>query len=159
MKKILLTLAFTLIAALSHTAIAEDKGYGKQKVAYHINYNNPKLQAGALRNIQNHINAVGADNIEVKVVLHGNGLALLVDPEALEDLPKFKHGNANDTMAAKLDGLRDQGVSFVVCNNTVKGRGVDVEDHLYNVEAEDIVPSGVAELSKLQQLGFTYIKP
>ena len=41
--------------------------YGKQKVVYHINYDNPKQQAGALRNIQNHINAVGAENLDLKV--------------------------------------------------------------------------------------------
>ena len=69
--------------------------YGKQKVVYHINYDNPKKQSGALRNIQNHINAVGAENLDLKVVLHGNGLSLLVRPEALKRLPKFKNGNAN----------------------------------------------------------------
>ena len=50
--------------------------YGKQKVVYHINYDNPKAQAGALRNIQNHINAVGAENLDLVVVLHGNGLSV-----------------------------------------------------------------------------------
>ncbi len=70
--------------------------YGKQKVVYHINYDNPKQQAGALRNIQNHINAVGAENLDLKVVLHGNGLALLLEPDSLDKLKKFKHANADD---------------------------------------------------------------
>ena len=112
-----------------------------------------------VRNIQNHINAVGADNLDLKVVLHGNGLALLVTPDALEALPKFKHGNADDTMAAKIDGLKNQGIAFHVCANTVKGRKVSIEDHLYNVDQSDIVPSGVAELAHLQAQGYTYIKP
>lgn len=51
------------------------EGYGHQKVVYHINYDNAKKQSSTLRNIQNHINAVGADNLEIKVVLHGNGLS------------------------------------------------------------------------------------
>jgi intracellular sulfur oxidation DsrE/DsrF family protein len=133
--------------------------YSKQKVVYHINYDDPKMQKGALRNIQNHINAVGAENIEVRVVLHGNGLSLLLNPESLSHLSKFKHANATDEMAAQIDGLKSQGVSFKVCNNTVKGRKVDMENDLYDAESEDIVPSGVAELSYLQAQGYTYIKP
>jgi intracellular sulfur oxidation DsrE/DsrF family protein len=133
--------------------------YGKQKVVYHVNYDNPKAQTGALRNIQNHINAVGAENLDLKVVLHGNGLAMLLEPESLEKLTKFKHANATLDMTARVDGLKDQGVSFHVCANTVKGRGVDVDQDLYNVDSGDIVPSGVAELAHLQAQGYTYIKP
>ena len=145
--------------ALQSGNVYADNGYGKQKVVYHINYDDPKLQAGALRNIQNHINAVGKDNIEIRVVLHGNGLALLLEPDSLEKLTKFKHANATEKMTAKIDGLKDQGVSFKVCANTISGRKVDMETDLYNVSQDDIVPSGVAELAKLQQDGFVYIKP
>lgn len=147
-----------LMLATSAVSAAGDR-YEKQKVVYHINYDNPKQQAGALRNIQNHINAVGAENMDVKVVLHGNGLALLVYPDSLEKLTKFKHANATDSMTASIDGLKNQGVAFNVCANTVKGRKVDVQNDLYDVSAADIVPSGVAELSHLQMQGYTYIKP
>ena len=146
-------------AVLPHGDATADNGYGKQKVVYHINYDDPKQQAGALRNIQNHINAVGKDNLEIRVVLHGNGLALLLEPDSLEKLTKFKHANANDKMTATIDGLKAQGVSFNVCANTVRGRKVDLANDLYNVTEKDIVPSGVAEVAKLQQQGFVYIKP
>jgi intracellular sulfur oxidation DsrE/DsrF family protein len=150
-----------LVASLfivSANAFAGDR-YAKQKVVYHINYDDPKLQKGALRNIQNHINAVGAENMEIRVVLHGNGLSLLLNPESLKNLPKFKHANATDEMAARIDGLKSQGVSFKICNNTVKGRKVDMDNDIYDADSEDIVPSGVAELSYLQAQGYTYIKP
>ena len=133
--------------------------YGKQKVVYHINYDNPKKQTGALRNIQNHISAVGAENLDLKVVLHGNGLALLLEPDSLDKLKKFKHANADDKMTAKVTDLKGQGVSFHVCANTVRGRKVDVESDLYDVSSDDIVPSGVAEVAKLQAMGYSYIKP
>ena len=153
-----LTAGLLVIASLfGAQALAGD--YAKQKVVYHINYDNPKQQAGALRNIQNHINAVGAENLELRVVLHGNGLALLLGPDSLEKLTKFKHANANDDMTAKVSNLKDQGVSFHVCANTVRGRKVDVEADLYDVDKDDIVPSGVAEVAALQQQGFVYIKP
>ena len=136
-----------------------DNGYAKQKVVYHINYDNPKAQAGALRNIQNHINAVGADNLDLKVVLHGNGLAMLLEPASLEKLGKFKNANATEDMTAKIAGLKDQGINFQVCNNTLKGRKVDYLTDLYDVNENDIVPSGVAEVAKLQGMGYAYIKP
>lgn len=156
--KILSAFLMGMCLIMSATAYANDR-YGKQKVVYHINYDNPKKQAGALRNIQNHINAVGAENLDLKVVLHGNGLALLLEPDSLDKLKKFKHANANDTMTAKIDGLKDQGIQFNVCENTVKGRKVDIDTDLYSVDKSDIVPSGVAEVARLQQMGYAYVKP
>jgi hypothetical protein len=61
-------------------------------------------------------------------------------------------------MQAKISGLKGQGVKFEICANTLKGRNVPM-DALYDTSEADIVPSGVAELSRLQQLGYTYIKP
>lgn len=142
---------------LGGIAVAADS-YGKQKVVYHINYDNPKAQAGALRNIQNHINAVGADNLEIKVVMHGKGLSLLLEPDAIENT-KLEYGNANDVMQAKITGLKDQGVSFQVCANTLKGKKVNYKNDLYDVDEADIVPSGVAEVARLQAKGYGYIKP
>lgn len=77
------------IMVVSQAIASED--YGKQKVVYHVNYDNPKAQAGALRNIQNHINAVGVENLDLKVVLHGKGLSLLLEPDALKHT-KLKYG-------------------------------------------------------------------
>ncbi len=154
-----IALAAAALAMFFVAAQVQAEGYTKQKVVYHINYDDPKAQTGALRNIQNHINAVGKENLDLKVVLHGNGLSLLVTPDSLAELPKFKHGNADQTMSATIDGLRNQGVKFQVCNNTVVGRGVDVQKHLHLVEDGDIVPSGVAELAHLQAQGYMYIKP
>ena len=156
--QILTAVFMSLCLLMTSTAFANDR-YGKQKVVYHINYDNPKQQAGALRNIQNHINAVGAENLDLKVVLHGNGLALLLEPDSLAELKKFKHANANETMTAKIDGLKSQGVAFNVCANTVRGRKVDLETDLYNVDKNDVVPSGVAEVARLQAMGYSYIKP
>ena len=136
-----------------NTAFADS--YGKQKVVYHINYDNPKAQAGALRNINNHIKAVGAENLDAKVVLHGKGLSLLLDPAAKTKLP---HGNGDQEMTAKVSSLKDLGVKFNICANTLKGKKIEVSD-LFDVSKEDIVPSGVAELSALQMKGYTYIKP
>ncbi len=148
-----------LIGLLAWSGAAFATGYTKQKVVYHVNYDNSKQQAGALRNIQNHINAVGAENLDLRVVMHGHGVSMVLLPDALGNVKAFKAANATPEMQAKVDGLKDQGVSFKICANTLKGRQVNREDHLYMVEEGDIVPSGVAELAHLQSQGYTYIKP
>lgn len=149
--KLIATLAVVLVGTFATVAGAEpSERYGNQMVVYHINYNGgdgDKAYIGALRNIQNHINAVGAENIEVRLVLHGNGVGVL--SRALE----------NDALQSRVVELKGQGVAVNVCNNTLVGRKIDYENDLFDVWEDDIVPSGVAELSHLQQLGFTYIKP
>ncbi|WP_019557793.1 DsrE family protein [Thiomicrorhabdus arctica] len=158
-QKIFKLFLMVLVTSLSFSAMAASDRYGKQKVVYHVNYDNAKKQSGTLRNIQNHINAVGAENLDVRVVMHGNGLSLILKPEALKDVPKFKSANATHVMTQKIDKLKLQGVSFNVCANTLKGRKVDVEKHLYDASQSDIVPSGVAELAYLQDQGFRYLRP
>ena len=144
-----------LLGIVSAPALAEGE---KQKVVYHVNYDNPKHQAAALRNIQNHINAVGAENLDLKVVMHGDGLALLLYPDA-RDHTKMKMANADDQLQARISGLKDQGIQFEVCANTLKGRKINAEDDLYDFYKADIVPSGVAQLAILQSQGYAYIKP
>lgn len=155
-KTIQCLMAILLFTGLvSGYAVAGDE---KQKVVYHINYDDYKKQSGALRNIQNHINAVGYEKLDLKVVLHGNGLALLMFPDAMEGT-KMKKANATDDIQAKVTSLKDQNVTFQVCANTIKGRKINAEDDLYDVEKADVVPSGVAQLAILQGQGYAYIKP
>ncbi len=145
----ILVAALAAFSLLTNVASAGER-YGKQKVVYHINYlggDADKKYRGAMRNIQNHINAVGADNLTVKVVLHGNGVGLLASAKK------------NENLQGAVVSLKSQNVEFNVCNNTLRGRKISYEKDLYDVFEEDIVPSGVAELSRLQQMGYTYIKP
>ncbi len=146
----MLAVLATLLALAPAGVEAEESRYGKQKVVYHINYEggeDDKLYRGAMRNIQNHINAVGADNLEIKVVLHGNGVNLL------------KSAVGNQQLQSQVVDLKIQDVEFQVCNNTLVGREIDYNKDLFEVFDDMIVPSGVAELSHLQQQGYTYIKP
>jgi len=143
-----LMLVFGNVATADAASSAAER-YGKQKVVYHINYPGgeaDKKYLGAMRNIQNHINAVGKENVDLKVVIHGNGIFLL---KSAKDAGKVQTAVAN---------LRSQSVGFSVCANTLKGKKIGLDD-LYEVFDEDVVPSGVAELTYLQQKGYTYIKP
>ena len=145
MKKLI---AIAIMAALGFgVTVANAGSYGKQKVVYHINYKKEKRQFGALRNIQNHINAVGKENLDLRVVMHGGGYTLL------------KRANDDPNMQSKVVSLKKQGIKFKICANTIRGKKLNYKNDLYDVEQADIVPSGVAELAHLQSKGFRYIKP
>lgn len=138
------------VAAMAGNVTHAGERYGKQKVVYHINYSggeDDKAYLRALNNIRNHIKAVGAENLDLKVVLHGDGVYLLRD--AVENL----------RLQSSVAGLKEQKVKFLICNNTLVGRKIDYGKDLYEVFEDDIVPSGVAELAHLQAQGYTYIKP
>jgi len=152
---VILLLSLTVILTSNLSA---NQRYGKQKVVYHINFDNPIAQSDTLRNIHNHIRAVGKNNIDVKVVMHGKGLSMLLEPDAVEKTG-LNIGNATDAIQDKIVELKYKGVSFEVCENTLQGRHINYEDDLFDVNKEDIVPSGVAELVRLQSLGYAYIRP
>jgi intracellular sulfur oxidation DsrE/DsrF family protein len=145
MKKILAILTAAVLTLGAGAALAGS--YGKQKVVYHVNYDNEKRQAGAMRNIQNHINAVGAENLDLRVVMHGKGVSLLMK------------ANTDKNFESKVVSLKSQNIQFKVCQNTLKGKKLDYKTDLFDVAESDIVPSGVAELAHLQSQGFAYIRP
>jgi intracellular sulfur oxidation DsrE/DsrF family protein len=159
MKTFTKLIAVVAMGMLVFAGSAGATGYGKQKVVYHVNFDNPKQQTGALRNIQNHINAVGKENLDLRVVMHGHGLSMILYPEALGHTKAFKTANADPQRQAAIDNLKMQGIQFKICANTIKGRNVQPLDDLHGFEQADVVPSGVAELAHLQAQGFTYVKP
>jgi hypothetical protein len=149
MKKHLI--ALTLGLALSGQAFADyvqpnitHEPYGKQKVVYQLNDSNVDFQIQIMRNINNHIRAVGQDNIQLTLVVFAAGMS------ALE--------TSKPELVSALENLRAQGVNIAVCNNTLKARNVDWRK-LKDVEETDIVPAGVAELVFLQQKGYHYVRP
>jgi intracellular sulfur oxidation DsrE/DsrF family protein len=147
--KLTTTIGLIVLAATAGAAEAAER-YGRQKVVYHISTEGgeeSKAYLRALTNIQNHIDAVGRENIEVRVVMHGDGLNLL------------KEAKTQAQLQQRVTGLKGQNVAFDVCGNTVANRRIDPERDLFEVTKRDLVPSGVAELSHLQQQGYTYIRP
>jgi intracellular sulfur oxidation DsrE/DsrF family protein len=130
-----------------------------QQVVYHINSGDASHQSSVLRSMQNHLDDVGFDNIEMYVVLHGDGVSLLMLPQALGEVGRFRQANATSSIQVRIDDLKTQGVTFKVCGNTLKRHNVDRARHLYDVDESDLVRSGLGEIARLQGLGFTYIKP
>ena len=141
---------FAFVMFLSHGILAGAVDAGnqeKEKVVYHINIDDTKVLNTAMKTIQNHLNAVSTNNLDLRVVLHGDGIALLLLT------------NGDPTLQDKVKKLKRQGVRFIVCNNTLQSRKINFNKDLYDVSEEDIVPSGVAEIARLQSQGFSYVKP
>jgi hypothetical protein len=146
MRKFITMTVLAMLTILS-TGCATMFGDDKQKVVYHINYNDEKQLNAALGNVKNHVKAIGADKLDIKVVMHGNGLDLL------------KIANTDLNMQQKVIGLKKDGVAFAVCKNTLVNKKINYKNDLFDVSEKDIVPSGVAEVANLQQKGYVYIKP
>lgn len=149
----------TLVAAglaLTATAHAVDpskpakNGYNQQKVVYHIN--NVDDATGSLRNVKNHLNALGDENAEIIVVTHSSGAFALVDGAMGK---KDKEGKPYD-FRDQIAGLANRGVKFQICANTIRGKKIPKEKINENAE---IIPSGVAQVAHLQQKGYLYVKP
>ena len=119
--KALVTVLFAVVLMLfgwsAESAAAEPSGYYQdQKVVYHNDGGGPDNSAyfkRMLNSIRNHIEAVGKEHIEIRVVDHGGGVEL------------FQMANVDKDLASGLDTLRDQGVRFLICANTLKERQID----------------------------------
>ena len=136
MKK-LLALALGLL--LSGLALAQ------VKVVYHLNEGIPQASR-AIGNIRNHLAA--DPTAKIVVVTHGVGIDFLLDGAVNTQKQPF---------AGSISDLANQGVEFRVCNNTLVSRSISPDKVV--MEAK-IVPSGVAEVARLQaKEGFVYLHP
>ncbi len=125
-------------------------GYTHQKVVYHVTETDGLTHRGytlhVLQAAQNHVDAVGEENLDLRIVLQGDGLDLLSEAKS------------NGDFSRRVDKLKAEGVKFLICRNSLVGRSIDPAD-LYDVKTGDIVGAAVAEVAALQAQGFVYLKP
>lgn len=157
-KKIIALFALSLGFMAGAQATEDSDYFPPQKVVYHINYHDTQMQLDALQNIQNHIRSVGKTKLDLVVVLHGQGLSLLLKPDALSHV-KLRQAHATKEVQKEVTQLKKLGVKFKVCLNTMDRNNIDPQKDLFDVHEGDIVPSGIAELARLQGMGYVYIKP
>ena len=120
-------------------SVAEDK------VVYHINGGLDQATNG-LRNVRNHLEV--NPKARIVVVTHAQGVDFLMRDK--------KDGNGNPFEVTVQD-LKSQGVQFDVCLITLRNRKLDKSQF---IEESTFVPSGVAEITRLQQReGYAYLRP
>lgn len=141
--KLMISLFFSLIA-ISSTFTAASAAERQEKIIYHVS---DSINATtALRNARNHLEQ--SPKVKIVFVTHGAGIDFLLD--GAQD----KNGNPYDIMVQELAAKK---VEFRVCNITLASRNIDKSKLLPEAS---IVPSGVAEVSRLQiREGYAYIKP
>ena len=133
--------AFVASAALGAFAAPGDP----VKVVYHMNEDVARAPQ-AIRNIRNHLTA--DPKARIVVVSHAAGINFL--------LKDAKDVNGNPFEVAVQD-LTMKGVEFRVCEITLQSRKLQKSALIEDVK---YVPSGVAEVSRLQaQEGYAYLKP
>jgi intracellular sulfur oxidation DsrE/DsrF family protein len=112
-----------------------------------------KKYLGVLGNVSNYIKALDATGkkTDAIIVMNGDGLGLLSTAKQVEM-------NADAKLPAKITELKEKGVKFQICYNTLTGRKIKF-DELYDAKPEDVIPSGVAEAGRLQAQGYQLLKP
>ena len=145
-----LNFALLLMAISATSAWAAPAGYYKdQKVVYHNDGGGPDNATyfrKMLNNLKNHVAALGKSHVQIRVVDHGDGVIML------------QMAQTDEKLAQLIDARKAEGIQFLICQNTLDERNIDWHS-LYGVSKEDLVPSGVAELARLQMMGFVYIHP
>jgi len=123
-------------------ARASDARVGvEHRVVFHVNVADEERWQEVLTNVENVQKAFGAAHVEIEVVAHGAGIGLV----------ERKNVALRDRVAT----IEKTGPVFAACTNTMKKKHLTADDLTAGVE---IVDSGVAELIRRQEAGWTYIK-
>jgi uncharacterized protein len=126
-------------------AFAQSEKGGPVKVVYHLSEGNAQA-TNAIRNIRNHLTA--DPSAKIVVVTHAGGVQFLLDGAV--------DGNGAPFEAA-VQELKGKGVDFRVCRFTLERNKIDPGKV---IPEATLVPSGVAEVSRLQfKEGFAYLRP
>ena len=147
MKTLLTLLAASTIAlaGCAGTGTQSPGPVGPDKVVYHLNSGLEQATNG-LRNIRNHLEV--NPKAQIVVVTHAQGVDFLMKGK--------KDANGNPYEVTVQD-LKSQGVRFDVCLITLRNRKIGRDQF---IEEVSWVPSGVAEIARLQQReGFAYLRP
>lgn len=81
------------------------------------------------------------ETTEIEVVVHGKGLGLIL--------------KTNEAMRERLQSVSGAGVRFAACENTMRRMSLKMEDLMTFATTVD---SGVAEVVRKQEAGWSYIK-
>jgi len=113
----------------------------KHRVVFQVTSEGDDQWDALLGNIENVRTAFGPETTEIAVVAHGKGLGMVVA--------------ANNKHSERMKALAEGGVAFVACENTMKKKKV-TKDQL--LPFATTVDSGVAEVVRKQEQGWSYIK-
>lgn len=138
MKKTIAVFAVALGVFMSMTAVSASRKH--HRVVLDASSGEESWN-GILTNVENLQKAFTGEPLTIEVVAHGKALPLLLK---------------NGREAERVTKLAQGGVIFAACENAMRNQKVTREE--LNPKATT-VPSGVAEIVKKQEAGWSYIKP
>lgn len=148
-KRISFYLVFGLAAMaallVAPASVAQDeKPFAEHKFVLQISDMDPDKQTLVLNVATNIIKYYGPDKADVEIVAFGPGLRLLF---------------AENSNAGRIDGLRQSGVRFAACSNTIANmtRIIGNEPVLHGDAT--VVPGGIVRIKELTDQGFLLVKP
>lgn len=119
------------------------------KAAYHVG--NVDMTRIAIGNMKNHVQGMKdlGKRYKITAVINAFALQSFVKDNRYEKNP--------DGVEENIKALREDGVEFLACSNTMKAFGLTMDD-LFEIDGET-KEGGVTRLALLQDEGYAYIKP
>lgn len=143
MKKLLFILVlFSISFSLNAQNISRDPRtdtYKGLKIVFQLTSADTVIHQTLMTQLKNYFSV--ASDMQAEVVCHGGGLEMLV--------------KSTSVVQQEIKSYADKGVSFVACEFAMKKRKI-TKDQL--VAGAGTVISGVLEIAKKQQEGWSYIK-
>ena len=127
------------VGVLGIALMAQDRS--PHRIVFEVTSADPQVWEAVLNNIENVQRALGIDVTEIRVVAHGKGIGLVM--------------KTNTALAERIAALTTARVKFVACENTMKRMKIQKDDLL---AVAGTVDSGVAEVVRLQEAGWSYIR-
>lgn len=113
----------------------------KHKVVFQVSDSDPGKWELTLNNIRNLQKDVGNNKLDIEVVAFGPGIAML---------------KRESSVGTRVQETLATGVKVVACENTMRGMRLNKDDMLTNI---GYVPTGVFEVMKKQEEGYSYLRP
>lgn len=141
--------AFLLVGLSGLLPVRAEGAKHTHRIAIQVNGDDPASMNRTLNNMENlyaHYAAAG-EPVEIRVIAFGPGLQLLRD-----DLSPVKD---------RLVRLKSAhpGLTYAACANTKRSLEKTEGKPVPIVSSAELVPSGVVEIVRLQEKGWTYLRP
>jgi len=122
-------------------AAASTQAPTHHKVVVQVSEGDPKKWELALNNVRNLQADLGQANTDIEIVAYGPGLGML---------------KSDSVVAQRIQEALGAHTAIVACENTMRAQHVTKSDMLPSI---GYVPSGVVEIMRRQEGGYTYLRP
>ena len=129
-----------LVALISFGSLAFAASPSKHRVLFAVSSPDPADWQMVSRNAYNLMQGMQPDSVDVEIVAFGSGIGML---------------KLDTPVRSDIESLQKAGVHFVACANSMRVAHLTITDLVPNAT---VVPSGIVEIVRKQEEGWSYIK-